>query len=82
LQPVLAADYLHAGTSTVGMYMPECVLNCRDDVYSKVERLLQDGCDNFYVEEHRKQFLAEIVDVPDRDVLSRYVNLLESQAAS
>lgn len=81
-KPVLAADYLHAGISTVGKYIPECVLNCRDDVYSKVQGFLKNGCDNFYVETHRKQFLAEIVDVPDPDVLPRYVDLLESQVAS
>ena len=81
-KPVLAADYLHAGLSTVGMYIPECVLNCRDDVYAKVEHLLHQGCDDFYIEEHRKRFLAEIVDVPDPLVLDRYVNLLESQAAA
>ena len=79
-KPVLAADYLHAGTSTVGVYMPDCVLHCRDDVYSKVEGFLHNGCDNFYVDEQRERFLAEIVDVPDTAVLSRYVNLLESQA--
>ena len=79
-KPVLAADYLHAGVSTVSAYMPECVLNCRDDVYIKVRRFLTEGCDNFYVDAHRRQFLAEIVDVPDSAVLPRYVKLLESQA--
>jgi len=77
-QPVLAADYLHAGISTVGTYMPECVLNCRDDVYTKVERLLKEGCENFYADDHRRKFLNEIIDVPDANVLPRYVKLLES----
>ena len=80
-KPVLAADYLHAGTSTVGKYMPDCVLHCRDDVYAKVDDFLHNGCDNFYIDEQRKRFLAEIIDVPDTAVLSRYVNLLESQTA-
>lgn len=80
-KPVLAADYLHAGLSTVGTYMPECILHCRDDIYSKVDHFINNGCDHFYDEEHRRQFLANIVDVPDPDVLPRYVNLLESQAA-
>lgn len=80
-KPVLAADYLHAGLSTVGKYMPECILHCRDDIYSKVDDFINNGCDQFYVEAHRRLFLAEIVDVPDADVLPRYVNLLESQAA-
>jgi len=80
-KPVLAADYLHAGLSTVGKYIPECILHCRDDIYSKVDDFIRNGCDDFYNEEHRRQFLREIVDVPDADVLPRYVNLLESQVA-
>lgn len=81
-KPVLAADYLHAGISTVGHYIPESVLHCRDDCYSKIENFLNNGCENFYVEAHRSRFLAEIVDVPDTAVLPRYVNLLESQVAA
>lgn len=80
-KPVLAADYLHAGLSTVGEYIPECVLHCRDDVYSKVENFLKNGCDNFYNDRHRERFLEEIVDVPDPVVLPRYVDLLESLAS-
>ena len=76
-QPVLAADYLHAGISTVGVYLPESVLNCRDDVYALVKHLLQEGCDDFYISAHRQKFLDEIIDVPDADVLPRFVKLLE-----
>lgn len=79
-KPVLAADYLHAGTSTVGAYLPECVLHCRDDAYTKVEHFLKNGCADFYVASHREHFLREIVDVPDADVLPRFVGLLESVA--
>lgn len=78
-KPVLAADYLHAGTSTVGRYMPECILHCRDDIYSKVQDFIRNGCGDFYDAAQRQQFLDEIVDVPDCDVLPRYVELLESQ---
>lgn len=81
-QPVLAADYLHAGISTVGAYMPECVLDCRDDVYTKVEHLLKEGCDDFYVAAHRQKFLDEVIDVPDANVLPRFVRLLESLAGA
>jgi len=81
-KPVLAADYLHAGASTVGAYVPECVLNCRDDAYLKVEHFLEHGCDGFYDAAHREAFLHAIVDVPDRDVLPRYADLLESLVAS
>jgi len=77
-KPVLAADYLHAGTSTVGAYLPECALHCRDDAYNKLAHCLKAGCDDFYVTAHRDRFLREIVDVPDADVLPRFVDLLES----
>lgn len=77
-QPVLAADYLHAGISTVGVYLPESVISCRDDVYTQVEHFLREGCDDFYIAAHRQKFLDEIVDVPDADVLPRFVKLLES----
>jgi len=80
-KPVLAADYLHAGISTVGAYLPECVLHCRDDAFKKVEHFLKNGCDDFYTASHRERFLREIVDVPDSDVLPRYADLLESVAA-
>jgi len=80
-KPVLAADYLHASTSTVGAYLPECVLHCRDDAYTKVEHFLKNGCDDFYVASHRERFLHEIVDVPDAEVLPRFADLLESVAA-
>lgn len=81
-QPVLAADYLHAGISTVGAYLPETVLNCRDDVYTLVKRLLQEGCDDFYVPAHRQKFLDEMIDTPDAEVLPRFVSLLESLVAT
>ncbi len=79
-KPVLAADYLHAGRSTIASYMPETELKCRDDVYIKIDDFLSNGYDSFYVEEHRQQFLNEILDVGGVDVLPRYVHLLESQA--
>lgn len=77
-QPVLAADYLHAGLSTVAAYLPETALHCRDDVHRQIERFLAEGCGGFYVEEHRRRFLDEMVDVGGPDVLGRYVALLES----
>jgi len=77
-KPVLAADYLHAGRSTVAEYMPETELKCRDDVYEKINNFLTNGCDSFYVEENRQRFLTEMLDVSDNQVLSRYVTLLEN----
>lgn len=77
-KPVLAADYLIAGSSTVAFYMPETELKCRDDVYEKIGHFLTHGCDNFYVAAHRQQFLDAMLDVPDDQVLQHYVALLEA----
>lgn len=79
-KPVLAADYLHAGRSAIAKYMPETELRCRDDVYRRIDGFLSNGCDNFYVEEHRQNFLNEMVDAQGSGVLFRYVALLEHQA--
>ncbi|MDC8445987.1 MAG: hypothetical protein LV471_08710 [Nitrosomonas sp.] len=79
-KPVLAADYLIAGRSTVACYMPETELRCRDDVYEKINHFLNKGCDDFYVEAHRQRFLREMLDVPDENVLQHYVTLLEESA--
>ena len=76
-KPVLAADYLIAARSAVAFYMPETELRCRDDVYEKINHFLAQGCDDFYVEEHRQRFIREMLDFPDAHVLSRYVGLLE-----
>ncbi len=78
-KPVLAADYLIAGRSTVAHYMPETELRCRDDVYEKIDGLLRNGCDSFYTEEHRQRFIDEMLHVGGPDVLPRFVALLESQ---
>lgn len=81
-KPVLAADYLHAGRSALAEYLPEAELRCRDDVFKHMEKFLSQGCDSFYVEEHRQRFLKEMIDVGDPDVLSRYVALLEGQVGA
>ncbi|GJL75116.1 hypothetical protein [Nitrosomonas sp.] len=79
-KPVLAADYLIAGSSTVAHYLPETELRCRDDVYEKINHFLTHGCDHFYDETHRQHFLNEMLDVPDENVLQRYVALLHESA--
>ncbi|MER0204367.1 MAG: hypothetical protein DU480_11030 [Nitrosomonas sp.] len=79
-KPVLAADYLIAARSAVAYYMPETELKCRDEVYEKIDYFLNNGCDSFYIEEHRQRFLREMLDYPDANVLPRYVALLEQLA--
>ena len=76
-KPVLAADYLHAGRSTVADFMPETELKCRDDVYKRIDEFITSGCDSFYIKEHRQRFLEEVLEVGGADVLPRYITLLE-----
>ncbi len=77
-KPLLAADYLHAGRSAAAHYMPETELRCRDDVYERIHQFLQNGCENYYIEENRQKFIKEMLESPGNDVLSHYVALLES----
>lgn len=76
-KPVLAADYLHAPNSTVAMYMPECALSDRDDAYLKVHKLLAERSGDLYCEDHRQRFIREVMDVPDKNVLPRFVRVME-----
>ena len=78
-KPVLAADYLHAGRSALAHFMPETELRCRDDVYKRIDEFLSNGCDSFYVEEHRQRFITEMLHAGGPNVLPRYVALLEEQ---
>ena len=79
-KPVLAADYLHAGRSALAHFMPETELKCRDDVYRRINEFLSDGCDSFYVEEHRQRFIDEMLHAGGSRCTTRYVALLEAQA--
>ncbi len=79
-KPVLAADYLHAGLSTLAEFIPETRLRCRDDVYRCIDKFLSQGYQSFYIRSHWQHFMREVVDGPEADVLSRYVTLLEMEA--
>ena len=76
-KPVLAMEYLHATYSTIAHYMPSCVMWCRDHLYDTIQALIENQDHQFYNEEERKRFIQEIIDVPDTNVLVRYVQFLE-----
>jgi hypothetical protein len=80
--PVLAADYLHAGLSTVARLIPETLMQCRDDVWHAIDGFVRNGTGGFYDEGHRRRFIDEIIDVPDAEVLPRYVALLAGSHAT
>ena len=76
-KPVLAMEYLHAGYSTIARYIPATEMRCRDDVLAAVANFIARGTDGFYRKRDRLHFMDEMIDVPDAQVLPRYVKYLE-----
>jgi len=76
--PVLSMEYLHAYRSNIAHYMESCDIKCRDDLYNLIQTFLKDGTANFYDETERKQFIQDIIDVPDNNILDRYVAFFKS----
>ena len=74
--PVLSADYLHAGYSATAHYIPETAMRCRDDIYHAICKFTKNPHQPFYNEQHREMFIRQMLDVPDKYVLERYVGLL------
>jgi hypothetical protein len=81
-KPVLCMEYLHAGYSTVAHYIPATEMRCRDDVLEQLGRFKSRGIDGFYRKRDRVSFMDEIIDVPDANVLPRYVKFLERLAGA
>lgn len=72
----LALEYLHANVSTAAHFIPSAAAMCRDDLYNKID-LLQNGNNELsYAESERNNFIREMIEVPDEDVLDRYVQFL------
>ncbi len=77
-KPLLAMEYLHANISTVAHYLPKTAMRCKDDLYDAVQALRENRETRLYTEAERQQFIREIIDCPDANVLERYVKLIES----
>lgn len=77
--PVLSADYLHAGYSAIAHYIPETAMRCRDDIYHAISQITRNPHQPFYNEQHRETFIRQMLDVPDRQVLERYIDLLAEE---
>jgi hypothetical protein len=77
-KPILSMEYLHATYTTVSRLMPETICHCRDHVLDAVETLRKDRSALQLDPDSRQRFLREVVDVPDENILPRYVEFLES----
>jgi len=76
-KPLLAMDYLQANVSTSGHYLKSTVMNCRDDLFDEIIELIKDPKHRLYSEDERQNFIKEMIDYPDGNVLDRYVELIE-----
>jgi hypothetical protein len=79
-KPVLAMEYLHAGYSTIAHYIPRAEMRCRDDVLNLIQQFGGRGNNGFYRQRDRVHFVSEMIDVPDGEVLARYVSFLEEMS--
>ncbi|MFP4139153.1 MAG: hypothetical protein ACLFVH_02505 [Phycisphaerae bacterium] len=75
-KPILSMEYLHATYTTVSRLMPKTICHCRDHVLDAIEALRQDPSAVGLDPVSRRRFLSEVVDVPDENVLPRYVEFL------
>lgn len=81
-KPVLALDYLHPNYSTIAYYMKDCEVRCRDKIYDTVDTFLKRRDSRLYSLEERERFIAKMIDVPDANVLKRYVDFLKECLAN
>jgi spore coat polysaccharide biosynthesis predicted glycosyltransferase SpsG len=77
-KPVLMIEYLYANYSTIAHYMKVTEIKCRDELYDIIDKLSKNKNIRFYDENERRRFIKEIIDVPDKFVLDRYVEFLKS----
>jgi len=74
--PVLAPEYLYANYSTIAYYIKTSEIRSRDEIYDIIQKFTKEKNRKFYKENERKRFIEEIIDVPDKYILERYVKFL------
>jgi len=77
-QPVLMLEYLHSNYSTVAYYIKGSEMKCKDELYDMLQAFIKNKNPRFYDEKERKKFIKEVIDVPDKHILERYCEFLES----
>jgi len=75
-KPVLALEYLHAGTSTVAHYIKASDLRCRDDLYDVISGFIDNPRIEFYNQEERDNFIRDIIEVQGENVLDHYSDFI------
>jgi len=76
-KPVLMPEYLHANYSTVAYYIKSSEIKSKDEFFDILQKFVNNKNMKFYKESERQEFIKEIIDVPDKNILKRYVDFLE-----
>ena len=76
-KPTIIPEYLNANYTAIAYYMPEYDMRCRDDLYNTISSYIKDKTSITCKEKDRKKFIKEMIDVPDGNILERYVSFLE-----
>jgi len=77
-KPVLMPEYLYANYSTIAHYIKKSEIKCRDQLFDMLEQLIRNKNYKFYNEAEKRKFIREVIDVPDKYVLERYVKFLKA----
>ena len=77
-KPTLMLEHLHANVSTVAHYMPKTIIHSRDELLDAMRKFHKKKTRKWCKEKRRQRFIKEIIDYPDKNVLERYCNFLES----
>ncbi len=77
--PLLALEYLHGNLSTVAHYIPGVALQYKDQLYDEIIKLRSDATHKLYAEDDRQNFISQVIDYPDNNVLKRYINTMLEQ---
>ena len=61
----------------ISNYIKSSELKCRDELYATIEKFTKEKNFKFYNKNEREKFIKEVINVPDKNVLERYVGFLK-----
>lgn len=77
-KPTLMLEHLHANVTTIAHYMKKTIIRSRDELLDALRKFHKNKKRKWCKEIRRQKFIKEIIDCPDKQVLERYCNFLES----
>lgn len=79
-KPVLEIDYSHWNKSRAAPYLPDAVVNCRDELYNYLRnannKTEAEGLKQTYTPAERRKFMKEVIYPQGENVLELYASLI------